>query len=331
MDQNKIVKSEHSFEDKNICEKCMEKLPHIATAIFAYLDNKSLCQTRQVAKSWLNFIDRQKFYWKRVTQNQPGWDLTLSKIDSEATKILGKCFLAIKRSNLVKDHKIPPIFCALVLSTRWDKLDLLKMLLEKIPSSKSMTISWEDNQGKFFVFSPISFALMRKNSMKCLKYMVNNHKSELNALCSDNLTPLHIAAEAGNCEAVELLMSSEKVDKNPKAVSGATPLHRAASSGSLDVIKLLLKFEYTKIDAVDIMNRTPFHDAAFNGKANVVEFMMKNVINKSPISTQGCNPLHEAAYAGRLDCVKVMLSEGIDCFSRSSCSRCLTGIIIQTF
>ena len=103
------MKSELNFKDKNILEKCMEKLPHIATMIFGYLDNKSLCQSRQVEKSWLNFIDSHKFYWKRVTQNTPGWELTIPNIDSKATKILGKCFLTeyYERISNVHQFSVP--------------------------------------------------------------------------------------------------------------------------------------------------------------------------------------------------------------------------------
>ena len=223
MDQKKVVESEHNTEDTNICEKCMEELPHIATTMFAYLDNKSLCQSRQVSKSWLNFIDSQKVYWKRVTHNQPGWDLTIPKIDSEATKILGKCFLRLAKN---KGIKCPPIFCAIDL----DNDTLLKMLIEKLPSSISSTLrSKLPYRGKNVFLLPVGYAALYKH-MKCLTYIIVNFESKYacgyksHAADSANITPLHLAALSRNCKAVEILMSLEKVYSWDKHYRITTPL-----------------------------------------------------------------------------------------------------------
>ena len=194
------------------------------------------------------------------------------------------------------------------------------MLLETIPSSMSSTL-----RSKRFSYHPVGYAILLKR-MKFFQYMMENFECESacegkrNSVDSEKLTPLHLAALLGNCEAVELLMSLEKVDKTPKTSIQATPLHSAAMGGSLEVVKLLLKYKSTRIDARNALNETPFHYAALHGKANIVEFMMKNVKNKSPKCRKGYDPLHRAAKKGRLDCVKVMLSEGIDCYSRKPSS-----------
>ena len=40
--------------------------PHILELIFGFLDDQSLMRSRQVCKSWQEFIDCQKFTWIRI-------------------------------------------------------------------------------------------------------------------------------------------------------------------------------------------------------------------------------------------------------------------------
>ena len=52
-------------------------------------------------------------------------------------------------------------------------------------------------------------------------------------------TPLHVAAENGDLEAVQALVATERIDSNAENEEGHTPLDLAASKGCLDVVRFL--------------------------------------------------------------------------------------------
>jgi ankyrin repeat protein len=60
---------------------------------------------------------------------------------------------------------------------------------------------------------------------------------------SDNmgLTCLHVAAQAGSCKVIQMLIKDFNIDVNLAAVkSKFTPLHCAANAGQLEVVRMLL-------------------------------------------------------------------------------------------
>jgi len=60
---------------------------------------------------------------------------------------------------------------------------------------------------------------------------------------SDNmgLTCLHVAAQAGSCEVVRMLIKDLKINVDLAAAkSGFTPLHCAANAGQVEAVRLLL-------------------------------------------------------------------------------------------
>lgn len=68
-------------------------LIHLATQIFAYLDNESLLQSQLVCKSWLNFLQNQRFFWKRKLRAKSGkvselnqdWQKLVSNIEKKGS------------------------------------------------------------------------------------------------------------------------------------------------------------------------------------------------------------------------------------------------------
>lgn len=80
----------------------------------------------------------------------------------------------------------------------------------------------------------------------------------------DLRTPLH---KARSVDVALLLIDGSDLEARDK--DGATPLHVAAEAGNLDVIDLLLETG-AKIDAVDDRGRTPAHRAAARGQRDAL-------------------------------------------------------------
>ena len=84
---------------------------------------------------------------------------------------------------------------------------------------------------------------------------------------SDGNTPLTLAVQAGNCEAVAVFLTDTKCETfiNSTNNQGESPIHFASRSGDTDTIALLLD-NGAKIDGTNSMNQTPLYLAAANAK-----------------------------------------------------------------
>ena len=74
------------------------------------------------------------------------------------------------------------------------------------------------------------------------------------------MTPLHVAADGGHKDVVELLLAN-KAEVNAKDNDGVTPLHCGGVSGHKDVAELLLANK-AEVNAKDNDGGTPLHMAA---------------------------------------------------------------------
>ncbi|KAJ2980593.1 hypothetical protein NQ176_g2544 [Zarea fungicola] len=147
---------------------------------------------------------------------------------------------------------------------------------------------------------------------------------------SDSLgqLPIHIAAERGHEDMVELLATLPS--SKGKCNRGQTAMHRAAWGGSPDVAKKLVEY---KFDVFPKDNRgvTPLHIAAELGNEAVLEFLITRItttdeINRKhhtttidEINSNSQTALHYAALRGEFDCAQLLVDAGAsrhsqDCF-----------------
>jgi len=152
-------------------------------------------------------------------------------------------------------------------------------------------------------------------------------------------TPLHVAAEYGYSEIVEVLLE-HGVDPNIRDKYGDTPLHYAAVFGNSKVVEVLLErgadpnirdkygltplhyaaaFDYPKI--VELLHKkdlsdydtTPLQAAAEFNYPNVVELLLEHGANPNIQENKyGYTPLHYAVGNCRVDVVRVLLEHGAD-------------------
>ncbi len=128
---------------------------------------------------------------------------------------------------------------------------------------------------------------------------------------SYELTPLHIAANAGNLEIAQALVKAG-FDVNVKsAKDGVTPLFFAASSGQDEMVSFLLaKGADVNFGLVDYGSLTPMGTplmaAAQFGHTKTVALLLKS----APDKDQGrATALEYAAMAGQLDVVKLLMED----------------------
>ena len=118
----------------------------------------------------------------------------------------------------------------------------------------------------------------------------------------NNQTPLYLAAEKGDLEAV-LALLKEKADPNKANLSRLTPLHLAAQNGHLAVVRALLAIAFSGL-----------YIAVRNGHIEVVRALLASSANPNKASWKGLGltPLHIASKRGRTEIVHAFLAKGAD-------------------
>ena len=140
------------------------------------------------------------------------------------------------------------------------------------------------------------------------------------------ITPLHLACQVGNEEAVNLLLDSGKIDLAPPDVNGDTPLHGACLHGHKKVAEILLdkmkesdkpKTVYMYIVAKNSLGLTPFHLACRQGHLEIVTMLYQfsesgkeNLI--AMVDGEKSTPLHLACESNKEDVVKFLVEKSPD-------------------
>jgi uncharacterized protein len=122
------------------------------------------------------------------------------------------------------------------------------------------------------------------------------------------------AATKGDLASLIRLVENEgpvavRLEDEPQELAA---LHIAAAAGQLEAVNYLLS-QAVGADprAARINNFTPLHAAAMYGHAAVCETLLRAGAEVNvQTSPQGYAPLHSAAFAGHLEAIKVLLAHG---------------------
>ncbi|XP_042856076.1 ankyrin-1-like isoform X2 [Penaeus japonicus] len=131
-----------------------------------------------------------------------------------------------------------------------------------------------------------------------------------NFTCGCHGTALHMAAENGLSDICDLLAKSVKVNSRNKDLM--TPLHLAAKAGQEKCCEILLSRRASPAEE-DSNQNTPLHLAAMNGKAACCQVIVKrqpSVVNKR--NGEEKTPLHNAVEKKSLECCKVLMVSHTD-------------------
>ena len=125
-------------------------------------------------------------------------------------------------------------------------------------------------------------------------------------------TPLRVAAEVGNVEALKTLAKAG-ADPNARSASAETPIHALASDGTAETVKALLHAGADP-NAPTARGITPLDlFAALNKDAETVAVLLDAGADLNARDRQdGSTPLHTAAGVGTAEVVAVLLEAGAD-------------------
>ncbi len=156
---------------------------------------------------------------------------------------------------------------------------------------------------------------------QCLEILLNAPNADPNIkICvrEKESTALHLAADVGNTECVRLLLS-KGADAKVKNHRGFTPLHLAARTSSIECVELLLREGNADPNSEDFDHRTPLH--ASIGKADsafdIIELLISWGANVNAKDAYGFTPLHLAALDGIAHCVELLIYHGADVTTKS--------------
>ena len=160
-------------------------------------------------------------------------------------------------------------------------------------------------------WTALHYASIRGNENIITSLLKNG--ADVESRTSGYLTPLYLAAEAGQVKAMRILLAlgadvnvySQEDDK-----MAWTPLHCAAYGGHMDAVKLLLE-NNAEIKAIADSSYRPLHLAASEGHALTVELLLSYGASiEARCETSKVTPLYLAAREDKVSTVKVLLDRG---------------------
>ncbi|XP_055848380.1 transient receptor potential channel pyrexia [Episyrphus balteatus] len=168
--------------------------------------------------------------------------------------------------------------------------------------------------------NPIHLAADLGNA-QCLEALLSAPNADPNVrICirEKESTALHLAADEGNVECVDLLLS-KGADAKLKNHRGFTALHLAARTSSLECVESLLRNGNADSNAEDFDHRTPLHAAV--GKSenayDILETLISWGANVNHKDIYGFTALHLAALDGLAQCVEMLIFHGADVTTKS--------------
>ncbi|KFD58211.1 LOW QUALITY PROTEIN: hypothetical protein M513_00974 [Trichuris suis] len=155
-------------------------------------------------------------------------------------------------------------------------------------------------------------------NLGALKVLINEG-AELHHLNNRGDSALHLAASAGQVNAVKYLI--RKVNLNVLNTCKETPLHVAVRSGCVDTTLCLLMSEGIDVNARDMHGNSPLHIACLHGFTMIVSLLCNFKPNLSLRNKAGETPLICSTIRGHLDCAFALKAAGVDLGETDGMSR----------
>jgi 7,8-dihydropterin-6-yl-methyl-4-(beta-D-ribofuranosyl)aminobenzene 5'-phosphate synthase len=169
-----------------------------------------------------------------------------------------------------------------------------------------------------FVMSLWALPLLAQDILKAaqqgdidtVKKLLNKNPDLLKTKDENGITPMHVAANGGHKEIIELLLS-KGADANIKDNNGRTPLFFAAGNGSIDICTLLIE-KGAQVNVANKYDRTPLLYAIWRNHKDLAEFLIDKAAEINFKDTDGYTPLHYVSMEGQKDIADMLISKGVD-------------------
>ena len=133
-----------------------------------------------------------------------------------------------------------------------------------------------------------------------------------------DLSAIHVAAEGGHVQVVEILLSYGADKEMLSCVSRKRPLHLAVQAGHVAMVQYFLD-NGTNVSAPDGVSAQAIHLAAVWGFAGILSLLVERGAAIDSAMTDGAQPLHLASEnPGRVNVIKFICSQGADIEARTN-------------
>uniref|UniRef100_A0A8C6KED5 Ankyrin repeat domain 28 n=1 Tax=Nothobranchius furzeri TaxID=105023 RepID=A0A8C6KED5_NOTFU len=161
-------------------------------------------------------------------------------------------------------------------------------------------------------FSPLHCAVFRDNESAAEMLIDTLGRVIVNAKDSKNRTPLHAAAFADHVECLQLLLS-HNAQVNCADAAGKTPLMMAAENGQNNAVELLVSSAKADLTLQDALKNTALHLACRKGHETSALMILEKITDRNLINATNAalqTPLHVAARNGLIVVVQELLAKG---------------------
>lgn len=138
-----------------------------------------------------------------------------------------------------------------------------------------------------------------------------DHPVKLTHPAAGGKSRLHLAASAGDLDAVEALLGDPCTMVGARDATGEVALHDAARAGYTEVMSRLVSAG-GRLNVQDDAGNTPLHAAAAAGNLNVIEFLLDQGVSTNVQNRKGETALIAASGNGHLEAVRLAVARGAE-------------------
>lgn len=140
-----------------------------------------------------------------------------------------------------------------------------------------------------------------------VRTIIANSPGKANETIEEGRLPIHLAANVGNDDIVNILLDAG-ADVNSTDSRGEAPVHEAVCCGQYSTLGLLIK-RGANLNARGSNGRTPLH-CVLNKPEQIAALLIQNGASVNNRDNNGRTPLYAACALGDPDCVRVMIEAG---------------------